>query len=100
MNQEQVLGILRIVLPSILAFFVGKGWIAADTAVADLTTAIVTIAAAVWSGFVHTQRNAAAVVAAMPSTEVKSDRGNVSITLHDEAMGHAAAMNATPYVRT
>ncbi len=99
MNQEQVLGILRIVLPSIMAFFVGKGWIA-DSAVADLTTATVTIAAAVWSGFVHTQRNAAAVVAAMPSTEVKNDQGNVSIVLHDEAMGHAAAMNATPYVRT
>jgi hypothetical protein len=98
MNQQQFLGILRIVLPSVMAFVVAKGWIA-EGQVADLSTAIVTIAAAAWSVFVHTQKNAVAVVVAIPSTETKVEEGKMTIVLHDEVLAEAAASNATPYSR-
>jgi hypothetical protein len=98
MNQQQFLGILRIVLPSVMAFVVAKGWIV-EGQVADLSTAIVTIAAAAWSLFVHTQSNTVAVVAEMPSTETKVVEGKMAIVLHDEALAESAASNATPYAR-
>lgn len=48
MNANAVNGILRAVLPAALAYCVGKGWIS-QSQVADITTAIITIGAAVWS---------------------------------------------------
>lgn len=41
-------GILRAVLPAAMAYIVGKGWIPAGS-VADVSTAIVAVAAAAWS---------------------------------------------------
>ncbi len=96
MSQDQVLGILRILLPTLLAY--GKGYIT-QTAVADVTAAVVTLVAAAWSAWAHTQAATVAKVAALPQSEVKSDQGNVSITLHDEALGQVASMNATPLVK-
>lgn len=48
MNQDQMTGIIRAVVPAILAYAVGRGWVDAGM-VGDITTAIVTIAAAIWS---------------------------------------------------
>jgi hypothetical protein len=93
MNQAQFLGILRIVLPSIMAFVVAKGWVT-DSMVADLTTAIVTIAAALWSGFANTQAATVAKMATMTGTVV-SPSGD-TITIVDPHLALVAAMNATP----
>lgn len=48
MNLNQVNGIVRAVVPAILAYAVGRGWIA-ETSVADISAAIVAVMAAVWS---------------------------------------------------
>jgi|SRR5580700_3845386 hypothetical protein len=48
MNYEQLTGILRAVLPGALAYCVGKGWISTSE-VADISAAVVAVAAAVWS---------------------------------------------------
>lgn len=48
MNSNQVGGIVRAVVPAVLAYAVAKGWITASS-VADVTTAVVTLAAAAWS---------------------------------------------------
>jgi len=50
MNQDQVTGIIRAVVPALLAYAVGKGWIS-DGSVGDLTAAAVAIGMAVWSVF-------------------------------------------------
>ncbi len=98
MSQDQVLGILRILLPTLLAYLAGRGFIS-ETAIADITAAVITLVAAAWSAWAHTQASNVAKVAALPQSEVKSDQGNISITLHDEALGHVASMNATPLVK-
>ncbi len=48
MDLNTLNGVIRAVAPAILAYAVGKGWLPAG-AVADITAAIVAIAAAVWS---------------------------------------------------
>jgi hypothetical protein len=48
MNYEQFTGILRALLPAAMAYAVGKGWIPAGS-VADISAAVVAVAAAVWS---------------------------------------------------
>lgn len=48
MDLNSINGVLRAIVPAICAFAVGKGWIAAG-AVGDITTAVIAIAAAVWS---------------------------------------------------
>jgi hypothetical protein len=92
-SQDQVLGILRIILPMLLAWFAGKGYITND-AVAGITTAIVGLIAVVWSGMAHTQAATVAKVAAMDKTAVSPD--GKTITLHDPALANAAAGAATP----
>lgn len=57
LNQSQVMGILRAVVPAAIAYAVGRGWIpSADSA--GITNAILTLAtafgAAVWSSAAHT----------------------------------------------
>lgn len=48
MNQDQITGIIRAVVPALCAYGVGAGWIGAGS-VADITAAAVAIAAAAWS---------------------------------------------------
>lgn len=48
MNANVVMGILRAVVPGLVGYLVGKGYIPAGEA-ADLTAAIITIGAAGWS---------------------------------------------------
>ena len=48
MTLNQLNGILRAILPAALAYAVGKGWVGEGQA-ADITTAVLAIAAAVWS---------------------------------------------------
>jgi len=48
MTLNQVNGVIRAVLPAVLAYAVGRGWISNEQ-VGDVTAAVVTITAAVWS---------------------------------------------------
>jgi hypothetical protein len=48
MDLNSINGILRAVVPALLAYAVGKGWIAAGS-VGDITAGVVAVAAAVWS---------------------------------------------------
>ena len=48
LNTDQITGIIRAILPAILAYAVGKGWITTSQ-VGDITAAVVTLAAAAWS---------------------------------------------------
>ena len=48
MNTDQITGIVRAVLPAMLAYAVAKGWITTSS-VGDITAAAVAVAAAVWS---------------------------------------------------
>ena len=48
LNTDQMTGILRAVLPSLLAYAVWKHWLPPEY-VADLSVVIVTVAAAIWS---------------------------------------------------
>lgn len=48
MDLNTINGVIRAIVPAILAYVVGKGWISAGSA-GDITTAVVAIAAAIWS---------------------------------------------------
>lgn len=48
MDLNTINGVIRAVAPALLAFAAGKGWLPAGS-VADITAAIVAIAAALWS---------------------------------------------------
>jgi len=71
MNQDQVLGILRVIAPAILSYAVGKGWITSSQ-VGDLTAAAVTIGGVVWSFLAHSNTGKVASVASMSATDVNA----------------------------
>ncbi len=48
MDINTINGVLRAIVPAALAYAVGKGWIS-QSQVADITTAVLTLAAAAWS---------------------------------------------------
>lgn len=48
MDLNTLNGVIRAVVPAVLAYLVGKNWIDAGS-VGDITTAVVAVAAAVWS---------------------------------------------------
>ncbi len=48
MNWNVINGVLRALLPAAFAFAVGKGWIG-QSQVADLTAAVIALAAGAWS---------------------------------------------------
>jgi len=48
MDLNTINGVIRAVAPAALAYAVGRGWLPAGS-VADITAAIVAIAAALWS---------------------------------------------------
>lgn len=48
MDSNTINGILRAIVPAMVAWLVGKGYIANDTA-GDITASIVAIGSAIWS---------------------------------------------------
>lgn len=52
MNLNQVNGVVRAVLPAVLAYAVGKGWITQDM-VGEITAAVITLLAAGWSVYTN-----------------------------------------------
>lgn len=91
-NQDQVIGILRILIPMALAWFVGKGFITNEAA-GDIATALVALAAAVWSAWSHTHAATVGKVAAMAGTEVTKHGAIIEIL--DPELAKAAQANAT-----
>ncbi len=72
MNTNQINGVIRAVVPAILAYFVARGELP-DSIVADVTTglvAIVTALAAAWSFWANSNHAAVATVQAMPNAQV------------------------------
>lgn len=63
MNQDQVTGILRAIIPAIIAYVVAKGWISASSA-ADIGAGAITILAAIWSVWNNTTASKTASVVA------------------------------------
>jgi hypothetical protein len=48
MGTDQFTGILRAVIPAVVAYVAGKGWLPADTA-GSIGAGLITILAAIWS---------------------------------------------------
>lgn len=48
MDLNSISGVIRAIVPALLAYCVGKGWIA-ETSVADITAGAVAVASAIWS---------------------------------------------------
>ncbi len=72
MNTNQINGVIRAVVPAILAYFIASGKLP-DTAVADVTAGLVAIVAAIaaaWSIWTNTNHAAVATVQALPAAQV------------------------------
>ncbi len=65
MNQDQFLGMLKIIVPTFVGWGVGRGVIPAGAA-GDIGAAILTVAAAGWSFMAHTDAAKIAAVTALP----------------------------------
>jgi len=48
MGADQFTGILRAVVPAVIAYVVGKGWLP-QAAASDIGAGVITILAAIWS---------------------------------------------------
>jgi hypothetical protein len=48
MGTDQFTGILRAIVPAVVAYVAGKGWLPADTA-SNVGAGIITVLAAMWS---------------------------------------------------
>ena len=91
LNQAQVMGILRAVVPAAIAFAVGKGWIpSADSA--GITNSILTLAAALgaatWAATSRTDNANIKAVAANPDV--------AQIVIKPSAVDGTAAAAADP----
>jgi hypothetical protein len=65
-NLDQITGLARIVIPVVVSYAVGKGWVSASGA-GDVTAAILTIGASFWTIAAHTNSAKIAAVEALPS---------------------------------
>lgn len=69
MNQDQMTGILRAIVPAAVAYAVARGWISTSSA-ADVGAAVLTLGAAGWS--VYTNSLAAKVASVKADPEIKN----------------------------
>jgi hypothetical protein len=82
MSQDQFLGILRAILPAVLAYVVGRGWIDAGS-VGDISAAVVAVASALWSTWAHNKSNTIAAAAVLPEVKkVEMEPTEAGIALH------------------
>jgi len=68
MNQDQFLGMLRVIVPTAIGWAVGKGFIPAGAA-GDVGAAILAVAGAAWSYGAHTDSAKIAAVTALPDVK-------------------------------
>lgn len=69
MTFNQIRSVIRALVPAILAFAVGRGWLGQEAA-ADVTAAAVALGAALWGAFENQPKQLVAKVAAMPDKVV------------------------------
>lgn len=65
MNQDQFMGIIRVIVPSVVGWAVGKGWIPIGSS-ADIGAGIIALALAGWSFFANRDSAKIKAVAALP----------------------------------
>jgi hypothetical protein len=65
-NFNQVRSVIRALVPAILAFAVGRGWMGQEAA-ADVMAAVVALGAALWGAFENQPKQLVAKVAADPN---------------------------------
>ena len=94
MNRQQLTGIARALVPAIIAFIVGKGWLSQSSA-SDVSAAIIALLAAGWSVQTNSDANAIKTVAAMPDVQKIVPIANVVST---SAIAVAAADPTQPKV--
>lgn len=98
MNQDQVLGILRIIVPAVCTWLAAKGFSTFGDAgvVAQISAAVVGIAAVAWSFHSHTETSKLNAVTAMPEV----DKIVVTPSGPNTAAAVAAADTSRPKVVT
>ena len=100
MNQDQVLGALRVVVPALLAYAAGKGWLTPAqvssivSALPDIAAVIVLVGGTTMSILAHTNAAKVTSVATLPPSDVTAAMANVSSA---DKLNIVAAM---PEVRT
>lgn len=90
---DQVAGTLRALVPALVAYLVGRGYIPAGVA-SEAGALILAAGAAGWSIYTHLRSSKVAAVAAMPGTLVSPD--GKTITIIDKNLAVAAKDAATP----
>jgi len=73
MNSSQIYGVLRIVLPAIVTFAIGKGWITQETYAQFGAAVAAVLAAGGFSVNANTTLNLSKSVAATPGLQVTVD---------------------------
>lgn len=89
MNQDQFLGILKIIASSGVAYVVGKGWIPVGAS-ADVVAGVVAVGAAGWSYVAHTDAAKVTAAAAVP--------GVAKVLVDNTAASSVAAIARDPSV--
>lgn len=101
-NQDQITGILRIIIPVICTWLAAKGFSAFNDAgiVAGITTVAVSLAAVVWSIMTHTDaakiKSAAAIDPQLKIQVPRSlmiDNKNIASLVHDDAVPNVTRLN-------
>ena len=101
MNQDQITGIIRAIVPPIVAWLAAKGVIGAESA-GEIVTALTAIAVALWSIYIHMpDRTAAIALANDPVHIVKAvarlpEVKNIDIEPTVKGIKLAADVGSTP----
>lgn len=93
-NQDQIMGIFRVAVPTALAWAVGKGYIPAGSS-ADIGTGVLAIAAAVWSYYAHSTQAKINAVTALPDVKKIVTVTNPVSTEIKQAMADATQPKVT-----
>lgn len=101
-NQDQITGILRIIIPVACAWLAAKGFSAFSDAgiVAQVTTIIISLAAVVWSVITHTDsakiKSAAAIdpqVQIQVPRSLMIDNKKIASLVHDDAVPNVTKLS-------
>lgn len=93
MTLDQITGPIRILLPAILAYAVGKGWIPGES-VGDITLAVIAVIAAIWS--IYSNRQSAMVANAAKTPDVTIKVGPAAPASVKAIADNAAVPNVVP----
>jgi len=93
-NLEQWKGVLRAVIPAILAYVAAAGWISEGN-IPTYTAIAITIVTAIWSMMTHTETNAVNIVGAIADKPFTPDKAVKGVILMPTAAG-VALSKVTP----